>query len=164
LKFDLALSHTVLEHVREPDIAFANICRMSRKYVITVVPFIQGFHFSSGNFGDFYRFTPMFMRSMHEENGFQVVRETYGPAFGGTIYLAYLGVRWDFAGSFFNNELEDLQDLNEKLGHPMTSNILGFVWRSWLLRIGRKAFLTFQRIPKIACSERWYRSNQRFDR
>lgn len=145
-RFDLTLSHTVLEHVRRPDVAFANICLMSRKYVITVVPFVQGFHFSPGNFGDFYRFSPMLMRSMYEENGFRVIDEAYGPPFGGTVYLAYLGVRSEMVGESTPYELKDVDDLNETLGHQTFRNSIGYFSRMLLLAIIWQASKARQRL------------------
>ena len=54
-KFDVVFNHTVLEHIFDIHQAFANLCAMSKDFVILIVPFLQPMH---ANYGDFWRFTP----------------------------------------------------------------------------------------------------------
>lgn len=70
-KFDVVFNHTTLEHIFELDIAFANLCDMSRDTVILVVPTLQHIHFNDG-FGDYNRLTPMGIAKYFEKNGFEV--------------------------------------------------------------------------------------------
>lgn len=113
--FDLAINHTVLEHVRHPWRAFASICSLASRAVLTVVPFKQALHFEPGNFGDYHRFTPLAMRDLHTANGMTVVYEACSRP-GNSVYLFYIGVRRpeEFAESA--PELLSLEQLNHRLG------------------------------------------------
>jgi hypothetical protein len=91
-RFDVVFNHTTLEHVYEVRTAFRNLCEMSRDVVIVVVPFAQVTHWSE-SFGDFWRFTPMGLRTLYEENDVTVLHEAAGPARGEPIYLLFAGAR-----------------------------------------------------------------------
>jgi hypothetical protein len=91
-RFDVVFNHTTLEHIYDTHTAFHNLCRMSRDLVIVVVPFAQVTHWSE-SFGDFWRFTPMGLRRMYEENHLTVVHEAAGPRRGEPIYLLFVGSR-----------------------------------------------------------------------
>jgi hypothetical protein len=65
---------------------------MARELVIVVVPFAQVTHWSE-SFGDFWRFTPMGLRRMYEDNDLTVVHEAFGPRRGEPIYLLFVGSR-----------------------------------------------------------------------
>ena len=60
--FDVVFNHTVLEHVEDPRFAFRQLAALTRDVLIVVVPWRQQLHFIEGNFGDFYRISPMMMR------------------------------------------------------------------------------------------------------
>lgn len=88
--FDVVFNHTTLEHIYEARSAFARLCEMSRDLVMVVVPFAQVTHWSE-SFGDYWRFTPMGLRAMYEENGVEVLHEAAGPPRGEPIYLLFVG-------------------------------------------------------------------------
>jgi hypothetical protein len=93
-RFDTAFSHTVLEHVFDVRKAFANICMIAKKAVITVVPYIQQIHGINDAVGDYWRFTPFTMKRLYEENELKL---RYCSANGDTsqssIYLFCIGYR-----------------------------------------------------------------------
>lgn len=90
---DVAFTHTVLEHVPNPHLAVTTLARIARTYILTVVPVVQGFHFSPGNYGDYFRFMPHSMAYMLEANGFQVERVAIGPRYSYTKYMVCLASR-----------------------------------------------------------------------
>jgi len=93
-RFDVAFSHTVLEHIFDVPKAFANICRISRNFVITVVPYIQQIHGINDNVGDYWRFTPLTMKKLHEENGLKLrYCSSNGKTATSSIYLFCIGCR-----------------------------------------------------------------------
>jgi hypothetical protein len=122
--FDFALHHTVLEHVRNPWRAFANVVRVSRIGVISVVPFKQALHFEAGNFGDYFRFSPMGMRELHKECGLLPVFEACGLGLN-TVYLLYVGVRPTYANQFPIKQELDLAALNHGLGRVGVGDVIG---------------------------------------
>lgn len=71
--YDLVFSHTVLEHVYPPGVAFDHICALSRESILAVVPFIQCFHGRDGSYGDYARYSPLFLKEMFNERGFDIV-------------------------------------------------------------------------------------------
>ena len=91
-RFDVVFNHTTLEHIYDTRAAFRHLCEMSRDLVIVVVPFAQVTHWSE-SFGDFWRFTPMGLRQMYEENDVRIVHEAAGPRRGEPIYLLFVGSR-----------------------------------------------------------------------
>lgn len=90
-RFDVVFNHTVLEHIFEVRKAFANLAAMTRDAMIVVVPFAQETH--GPEYGDFWRFTPMTMRRMFEENGLSVVYENATPYDNAGIYLIFVGAQ-----------------------------------------------------------------------
>ncbi len=91
-KFDLVFNHTTLEHIYNFQMAFSNLCKMSRDAVLIVVPFSQPEH-SLNTFKDYWRFTPDALRTMFAENGFTVAYESVSPYRNASIYLLFVGVR-----------------------------------------------------------------------
>ncbi|MGE0396552.1 MAG: hypothetical protein AB7T06_07545 [Kofleriaceae bacterium] len=89
-RFDVVFNHTVLEHVYECRIAFANLCKLSRDIVIVVVPFLQPYH---SDYGDFWRFTPLSMQRLYAENGLQVMTCTFNEDWMASVYLFAIGSR-----------------------------------------------------------------------
>lgn len=86
-RFDVVFNHTVLEHVFGIEQAVKNLCEMSRDVVVTVVPFMQQEHYSSGLYGDFWRFTPLGLKQLMQQNGFEVV---YLSANDTSLYPIYI--------------------------------------------------------------------------
>lgn len=68
--FDVVFNHTVLEHIFELDVAFQNICRLSKDIVILVVPFLQEQH---ADYGDYWRFTPQAIDKLFIKNEFEAL-------------------------------------------------------------------------------------------
>ena len=68
--WDVVFNHTVLEHIFNVDNAFTSLCKISRKYVIVVVPFLQEDH---TDYGDYWRFTPRCLKKNFEKNNFKLV-------------------------------------------------------------------------------------------
>jgi hypothetical protein len=89
-RFDVVFNHTTLEHIFEVRAAFRNLCTMTRDIVIVVVPFAQQTHWSD-DFGDYWRFTPMGLRLLFEENGLTVMHEAASPMERQDIYLLVVG-------------------------------------------------------------------------
>jgi hypothetical protein len=70
--FDVVFSHTVAEHVFDPHRTFETMAALSRDVVIAVVPFSQGVHYTR-SYGDYMRFTPLFLKRFFEERDFTVL-------------------------------------------------------------------------------------------
>lgn len=70
--FDVAFSHTVLEHIFDIESALENIAAMSRDVVVTVVPFSQSVHYSN-SYGDYLRVSPFYLKRFFEGRGFEVL-------------------------------------------------------------------------------------------
>jgi hypothetical protein len=90
-RFDVVFNHTVLEHVYECRRAFANLCGMSRDVVIVVVPFLQPYH--APDYGDFWRFTPLAMKRMYEENGLTLLECSFNEQWVTSVYLFAIGAK-----------------------------------------------------------------------
>ena len=88
--FDVVYNHTTLEHVYEFRTAFANLCAMSRDAVIVVVPWLQAYH---SDYGDYWRFSPLAVARLFEENGFTPARITWTTEPGASVYVFAIGVR-----------------------------------------------------------------------
>jgi len=105
----------VLEHVYECRTAFANLCRLSRDLVIVVVPFLQPYH---GSYGDFWRFTPLALQRMYADNGLELLTCTFNEQWVTSVYLFAIGsrqpARW--AGQFPEGF---------SLTHPRTGRVAG---------------------------------------
>ena len=91
-RFDVALNHTVLEHVFDVRLAFRNLCRLSRDVVIVVVPFAQVQHGSSGD-EDYWRLCPAGLRQLFRENNLEVIYEACNTDENAAIYLFFVGSR-----------------------------------------------------------------------
>lgn len=91
-RFDVVLSHTVLEHVYELREAFANLCRLSSDVVIVVVPFAQELHYTT-SYGDYWRLTPLSLRRLFRDNGLAVIFEAANRHRNAGIYLLAVGSR-----------------------------------------------------------------------
>lgn len=92
-KFDAVFNHTTLEHIYHADLAFENLCLLSRDLVIIVVPFMQIEHWSNGSFSDYSRFTEFRIRRLFAENGLTTIylSSNHNPCF--PIYYFAVGSR-----------------------------------------------------------------------
>lgn len=91
-RFDVVFNHTTLEHIFDVQIAFSNLCDLSRDILIIVVPFAQVQH-DHEDFKDYWRFTPACLRTMFEQRGFTVVYESATPFKNCAVYLFFVGAR-----------------------------------------------------------------------
>ena len=123
-KYDIAFSHTVLEHVVDPVFAFDQIAKLTSDLIITVVPFKQKMHFEPGQYGDYYRFTPMTMRRYHEKNGFEVIYESFTPRPSLDVYLLHVGTRQPELHKGFTRHIADYEKLNSHVGGFRASDLL----------------------------------------
>lgn len=89
-KWDVAFNHTALEHIFEVETAFANLCRMSKDIVITVVPFLQQMH---SDYGDYWRFTPTCMQKLYEKNGYKVLYSSFNSHLDASTYVFTIAAR-----------------------------------------------------------------------
>ena len=115
-KYDLAFNHTVLEHVPNPFFAFEQIAKLSRDLVLTVVPFRQQVHFSPGHYGDYFRFSPMAMRYLHELNGIETLFESHTPSPAGEFYVVSLGTKRLASHAEYPRVLPELDSMNGTVG------------------------------------------------
>lgn len=72
--FDVVFNHTTLEHIYDFRAAFDNMCKMTKDTVIIVVPWLQQYH---ADYGDYWRFSPLAVKRMFEENGFELLYLTF---------------------------------------------------------------------------------------
>lgn len=86
-RYDVAFSHTVLEHIFDVRTAVRNIARMTRDAAILVVPFMQDEHYTDALYGDCWRFTPCGLRRMLEESGLSIVYMNSNDTIWYPIYL-----------------------------------------------------------------------------
>jgi hypothetical protein len=113
-KFNVVLSHTVLEHVFDVFTAFRNICKMSKDVVIIIVPFTQQVHYLEDGYKDFWRFTPFVLDKLFEENGFKVLYRSSNSQLQSSIYYFYVASRkpeeWidKFDVKSLSSEIDDL--------------------------------------------------------
>jgi len=95
-RFDVVFNHTVLEHVYEVHKAFENLCKLSKDIVILVVPFLQEMH---TDYGDYWRFTPLALKNMFEENGLSVQYLNFNSQRNASVYIFCVGTKfsekWD---------------------------------------------------------------------
>jgi hypothetical protein len=71
--YDVVFSHTVIEHVYPSNLAFDNLCALSKNLVITVVPFLQALHGVPGVYDDYYRYSPLLLEKEFADRGFQTL-------------------------------------------------------------------------------------------
>jgi hypothetical protein len=83
-RFDVVFNHTVLEHVFEVRTAFRNLCLLTRDVVVLVVPFLQPMH---GHYGDYWRFTPLTLKRLFEEEGLGLLYSSFNSHRGAAVYL-----------------------------------------------------------------------------
>lgn len=86
-QFQVVFNHTTLEHVYDISKAVANLCALSQDTVILVTPLLQQVHYEPGAYGDYWRPTPMCMRQLLKDNGFEVL---YQSANDNDWYIVYV--------------------------------------------------------------------------
>lgn len=89
-RFDVVFNHTVLEHVYAFQTAFKNLCAMSRDVVIIVVPWLQPYH---GDYGDYWRFSPLAVKKMYEESGLTPLYVSFNDDAFASVYVFAIGTR-----------------------------------------------------------------------
>lgn len=89
-RFDVVFNHTTLEHIYDFKTAFKNICLMSKDIVIIVVPFLQQMH---ADYGDYWRFSPLAIRNMFEENNMQVLYSSFNEHKRSSVYLFFIATK-----------------------------------------------------------------------
>jgi hypothetical protein len=89
-RFGVVFNHTTLEHIYEMRKAFANLCGLSKDVVITVLPFLQQYH---SHYGDFWRFSPLALKRLYEENGFELVYQSFNNQPGCSVYIFSIATR-----------------------------------------------------------------------
>ena len=89
-KFDVVFNHTTLEHVYKVHNAWENLCKLSSDTVIVVVPFLQQMH---AEYGDFWRFTPLAVKNMFAEHGFETVYLSYNNQRHAAVYVFAIASR-----------------------------------------------------------------------
>lgn len=120
--FDVVFNHTTLEHVFDVRKAFQNLCLASKDIAIVVVPFCQQQHYND-TFQDFWRFTPICLRYLFKENGFEVVYEAQSPYENAAIYLLFVGSRYPEKWKHAMPEYQKIGECGEWIGHPERSNL-----------------------------------------
>ncbi len=90
-RFDVVFNHTTLEHIYDIKTAFSNLCNLSRDIVIIIVPFLQQYH---SDYGDYWRFTPLAIKKMFEENGFEVVYQSFNSHKMSSVYIFTIASRF----------------------------------------------------------------------
>jgi hypothetical protein len=89
-KFDVVFNHTVLEHIYEVHTAFGNLCLLSKDIIIIVVPFLQVMH---GDYGDYWRFTPLTIKKMFEDNKVDLLYCTFNSDKNASVYIFCIGTK-----------------------------------------------------------------------
>lgn len=89
-RFDVAWNHTTLEHVYRAETAFRNICAMSRDVVLLVTPFLQPYH---GDYGDYWRFTPLLLKRWFEDEGFTLIYQSFNNEPRAAVYVLTFAAR-----------------------------------------------------------------------
>ena len=90
-KFDLVFTHTVLEHIFDVPGAVRNMAGMTRDAMLMIVPFMQDEHYSPGIYGDFWRFTPLCVKQLMENNGLTLVHLSSNDSPWYPVYLFAIG-------------------------------------------------------------------------
>ena len=89
-RFDVVFNHTTLEHIYEARKALANLCAISKDVVILVLPFLQQYH---GEYGDYWRFTPLAIKKMFEENGYTLLYQSFNSHRNSAVYTFTIASR-----------------------------------------------------------------------
>jgi len=90
-RFEVVYNHTTLEHIFEVKNAFKNLCLLSKDIVIIIVPFLQQMH---GNYDDFWRFTPITIKKMYEENKLTLLYLSFNNQKNTSVYIFAIGSKY----------------------------------------------------------------------
>lgn len=90
-RFDVVFNHTTLEHIYEARKAFGNVCSLSKDIVIIVLPFLQQYH---ADYGDFWRFSPLAIKRLFEENGFSLIYQSFNNNNMSSVYTFSIASRY----------------------------------------------------------------------
>lgn len=142
-RFDAAFNHTTLEHIFDIQKAFANVCNLSKDIVILVLPFLQQYHSS---YGDYWRFTPLAIRRMFQDNGLEVIYQSYNGNKMSSVYVFTIASRnpekWM---AHFKSPLSSIDikegEYRSNIGHNAISNFPNKIYRKFnqLLNMPKKA-------------------------
>lgn len=138
-RYQVAFNHTVLEHAPNPFFAFEQIAKLSNDLVITVVPFRQQLHFISGQFGDYFRFSPMAMRYLHEINALDTLFESHTPSPTGIVYIVTMGTKRPELYADYPHQVPDLDALNNIAGRHSFMDSVSHVVHRALVGFGLRA-------------------------
>jgi hypothetical protein len=137
-RFDVVFNHTVLEHIFDVRVAFANLCRMTKDIAIVVVPFIQEQH---GDYGDYWRFTPQAMDLLFVANGMETIYCSVNDARSDSIYVFAIGSKnsdkWGVIRQSAGNLVDQVHG-GLVIGTKIIRNSLSFRVANALRRILRK--------------------------
>ena len=89
-RFDVVFNHTTLEHIYDVKTAFKNLCDLSNDIVILVLPFLQQYHSS---YGDYWRFSPLVVKALFEENGFELLYQRFNSHPRSSVYTFTIASR-----------------------------------------------------------------------
>jgi hypothetical protein len=82
-RFEVVFNHTTLEHIYHAHRAFDNLCKMSRDVVILILPFLQQYR---GEYGDYWRFTPLAIKRMFEDAGYELLYQSFNNQKQAAVY------------------------------------------------------------------------------
>lgn len=106
-RFDVVFNHTTLEHIFDIHKAVENLCKMTKKDVIVVVPFLQEMH---ADYGDYWRFTPSAMEKLFLKNGLKQVHCSFNSHPNASVYLFCIATKdsksWENIRGLYN-QLDD---------------------------------------------------------
>ena len=109
-KFDIVFNHTVLEHIFNINKAFENLCNLSNDTVIIVVPFLQEQH---AVYGDYWRFTPLAVKKLFQQNNLELVYINYNDARSDSIYIFAIASKnpqkWMKINQHSDNKLDQIE-------------------------------------------------------
>ncbi|MBN2130797.1 MAG: hypothetical protein JW741_14945 [Sedimentisphaerales bacterium] len=88
--FDTVFNHTTLEHIYHFQTAFSNLCRMTTDVVIIVLPFLQKYH---SDYGDYWRFSPLAVKRLFDDNGLEVVYQSFNSHRMSSVYTFTIAAR-----------------------------------------------------------------------
>lgn len=98
-RFDVVFNHTTLEHIYDFRTAFSNLCAMSRDIVILVVPFLQQYHTT---YGDYWRFSPLAIDRMFKDNALTPLYINFNGHRQSSVYIFAIASRFPerWSGAF----------------------------------------------------------------
>jgi hypothetical protein len=126
--YDVVFNHTVLEHVFELDLAFSNLCKLSKDIVILVVPFMQEQH---ADYGDYWRFTPQAVDKLFIKNSMETLYINYNDTKYSSIYIfaiaSKLPENWKLIKNHPDNQFSKLYSDKAFIGKKVFQP--SFLWR-----------------------------------